>query len=146
MKEVEYIGGNLIEQMQALLHDASEAYMADLPKPIKFGLPDFVQLEDDISRVIMKRYNLPLEMLSKVDTADRTVLHREAYALFKREPGWLSNLSKDEIKCAKRLPLSIPMSSHQASLEFKQQFNAVWSDTIEFRISEEHKKKSQQRL
>src|SRR5271165_5200280 len=34
-----------------LLHDASEAYLADLPRPVKAGLPEYKAIEANVERV-----------------------------------------------------------------------------------------------
>lgn len=39
-----------------LLHDASEAYMSDVPSPIKYMMPDYLEWEDKIQKVINKRF------------------------------------------------------------------------------------------
>lgn len=46
----------------ALLHDASEAYCADVPRPLKKNLPDYMALEDRISKVIIQHFGLLPEM------------------------------------------------------------------------------------
>lgn len=43
-------------KMQALLHDASEAYIGDMPTPIKAMLPDFQALENNLMKVIGERF------------------------------------------------------------------------------------------
>ena len=42
----------------ALMHDAAEAYVGDLPTPIKDGLPDFKKMEDNILDVIVRSFNI----------------------------------------------------------------------------------------
>jgi hypothetical protein len=40
-------------QMIGLLHDASEAYMVDLPRPIKYALPDYIIAEERLLAAIL---------------------------------------------------------------------------------------------
>lgn len=44
--------------LQGLLHDAGEAYLCDVPKPIKSSLTGFVELENDILDVVMEKYGV----------------------------------------------------------------------------------------
>ncbi|HXP52130.1 MAG TPA: HD family hydrolase [Bacteroidia bacterium] len=44
-------------RLKALLHDASEAYMMDMPKPLKNLFPEFTMVEENLMRVIAKKYN-----------------------------------------------------------------------------------------
>ena len=41
-----------------LLHDATEAYLVDVPRPIKKVLPEYMRLEDMMSVVIAKKFNI----------------------------------------------------------------------------------------
>lgn len=43
----------------ALLHDATEAYLVDLPRPIKYQIEQYRQMEDKLYLVIAEKYNLP---------------------------------------------------------------------------------------
>lgn len=63
-------GKNLI--LAALLHDASEAYFADVPTPIKIHIPDIKSMEYDIQRGIEEAFGLAdgivdSDMVKKVD-------------------------------------------------------------------------------
>ena len=57
----------------ALLHDASEAYLCDVPRPIKSSFPNYLEWESALSEIIYKKYTgkLPTEadeaMILKVD-------------------------------------------------------------------------------
>lgn len=72
-------------QLTGLLHDASEAYLADIPSPFKVLLPDYKKLEERIMSVIFRKLNpkgrLPdLEPLVK--KADGVALFSERVMLF----------------------------------------------------------------
>jgi hypothetical protein len=49
--------GRAIELM-GLLHDASEAYIADMPSPIKSSLPDYKRMERNLQEAIYERFNI----------------------------------------------------------------------------------------
>src|SRR5690606_37628785 len=44
--------------MTGLLHDASEAYLGDIVKPLKVHLPEYVAIEKKMMSVILNKYNL----------------------------------------------------------------------------------------
>ncbi len=62
---------------EALLHDATEAYIKDIPSPIKRLLPDYRELEARIDSVIRTRFGLPLHKASDVAHADLILLATE---------------------------------------------------------------------
>lgn len=45
-------------QLACLLHDASEAYIADIIRPVKVHLPDYYKIEDEITNCIFKKFGL----------------------------------------------------------------------------------------
>lgn len=64
---------------EALLHDACEAYLSDVPTPLKRMLPDYQALEARIDRAMRAAFNLPLEMTQGCREIDETLFHAEAY-------------------------------------------------------------------
>ena len=46
------------EVLAALLHDASEAYICDIPRPIKPYLANYFDMELKIEKVIQQKYNI----------------------------------------------------------------------------------------
>lgn len=64
-------------QLEALMHDAHEAYLLDMPKPIKNLLPDYQVLEKKVDAVIRKKYGLVDEMPKKVKDIDYMILKKE---------------------------------------------------------------------
>lgn len=53
--------GLTVEQtaLWALLHDAPEAYIGDMVRPLKLAMPEFREADDRIMAVIAERFNLP---------------------------------------------------------------------------------------
>lgn len=57
--------------LEALLHDATEAYLGDIPAPVKNVLPDYQRLELTVWSSISSEYRLPLVTNPDVAYADR---------------------------------------------------------------------------
>jgi uncharacterized protein len=69
-----------------LLHDAAEAYVSDLPRPVKRTIPEFSALEDSVLEVIMTIHSLELPMPDTVRRADDILLATEARDLMAEPP------------------------------------------------------------
>lgn len=87
------VSGMVPEQYQlwGLLHDASEAYLMDVPSPIKHS-PDFGfyrEAEARVERAVAQRFGLwPLTMPPEVKQADLDVRSEEAHQLMSPVPAW----------------------------------------------------------
>ncbi|MEO5362379.1 MAG: phosphohydrolase [Magnetococcus sp. DMHC-8] len=69
-----------------LLHDAAEAYISDMPQPIKRELPQFQACEERLLQVIARRFSLSPGVPSAVKQADLQLLATEKGALMGQEP------------------------------------------------------------
>ncbi len=70
--------------LACLLHDASEAYLSDIPSPLKPYLPEFNEYEDRIMDVIYTKYlGAPLsdDQYHKVKSVDRDMLYYDLLIL-----------------------------------------------------------------
>jgi len=67
--------------LEGLLHDASEAYMVDMPTPIKRKIKDYKVYEDRLMSAIFTRFQLKYPLPQEVHDADRAQLVREAKEL-----------------------------------------------------------------
>lgn len=63
--------------VHALLHDAAEAYLGDVVKPLKNLLPDYLGIERRLEREIFKRFYLPEVIPECVKSADVHMLNVE---------------------------------------------------------------------
>jgi uncharacterized protein len=63
--------------LEALLHDASEAYCKDIPRPLKQMLPDYQAVENRVHKVIREKFNLPEVESHEVKRADLILLATE---------------------------------------------------------------------
>lgn len=69
----------------ALMHDASEAYLLDMPKPIKINIPQYNKIEDNLMRVIAKKFNFEYPKNKAVEDVDRFMLEREWYSIMLKQ-------------------------------------------------------------
>lgn len=78
------LGGDLA--LWGLLHDAAEAYLSDVPRPVKASLPPFVEMEARLLREIAGVFGLPWPMPPEVRWADDVLLATEARDLVAPPP------------------------------------------------------------
>ncbi len=68
--------------VEALLHDAAEAYIKDIPTPLKRLLPDYKVIEARFDWAIRVHFGLPEEPSQAVKDADNILLVTEVRDLF----------------------------------------------------------------
>lgn len=69
-------------KFQALMHDAAEAYVGDVSKPMKMVLgPAMREVEDRVWRAVADRFRLPLELDPRVKEVDLRLLETERQQL-----------------------------------------------------------------
>lgn len=76
----------LLERKEALLHDAAEAYLPDVPRPIKPLLTGFAEIEENIDRAIAERFGLTYPWPDQVHRVDGQILADESKALMGDPP------------------------------------------------------------
>jgi 5'-deoxynucleotidase YfbR-like HD superfamily hydrolase len=99
-----------------LMHDATEAYLGDMVRPLKYSLPQFLEIEDALWRVIARRFELPLRLPAEVKEADEIALMTERRDLIVRTPeGWgvQAEPAKETI---------VPLAPAEAREEFIQRY------------------------
>lgn len=65
----------------ALMHDASEAYVSDVPRPLKPLFPNFKPVEEGIQKAVFDKYVLEWPMPDLMHEIDRRILFDEAPVL-----------------------------------------------------------------
>lgn len=71
----------------ALLHDASEAYLCDVPRPIKGALGlAYAAAEERLMRAVAQRFDLPWPMPEELKQYDTRILQNERRALWPNTP------------------------------------------------------------
>lgn len=104
-----------------LLHDAAEAYVADVARPIKPFIPNFGSIERRLMTVIAARFWLGSITHIDVVLADNEMLFTEKAVLMPNSPapwsGQVQPLDTRMIQC---------WSPERARIEFIQRFNTLW--------------------
>jgi hypothetical protein len=62
----------------ALMHDAAEAYLVDLPRPVKRSLVGYEMIERQLELMIFKKFGVGLTYWEHVRDCDRRILTDEA--------------------------------------------------------------------
>jgi hypothetical protein len=70
----------------ALLHDAAEAYLGDVIRPLKRALPAYALIEDNVMAFICARFGLDVECPAEVKEADNRILVNERAVLMGPPP------------------------------------------------------------
>lgn len=72
-----------------LMHDAPEAYLGDITRPLKALLPDYRRIEERLSAVLFHRFDVALPLFkARVAKFDNLALATEKAALFPDAPDW----------------------------------------------------------
>jgi 5'-deoxynucleotidase YfbR-like HD superfamily hydrolase len=64
-------------KLAALLHDGSEAFMLDMPTPIKAMLPDYKMYENQLMAVIAKKYGFEFPFDPEIKIIDKYLVNLE---------------------------------------------------------------------
>jgi hypothetical protein len=93
-----------------LLHDANEAYLPDVPRPVKPFIPGWLAIEARVQEVALERFSLPpppAEVAEIVDDADAILLSIEARELFDEDHYAVKKIPPIEVspavECAAKL-------------------------------------------
>lgn len=96
-RELEEKGYSGKIQIYGLLHDAPEAYLGDVPAPLKKNLDNLRSIEDEILDAVWEAFDIDKpgdDEWKKVKEADNTLLHYEAPQLVSLD-GWTRDVDRD---------------------------------------------------
>lgn len=119
----------------ALLHDSPEAYLGDVPRPIKYtlGFDEYREAEHRLMDVICLAFDLPNVEPREVKEADAALMVTEARDLMyvQADDEWLHGAQK-----AEPLPWAIvPWTPEQAEQEFLARWEEVRHDLAPLSMS-----------
>uniref|UniRef100_A0A6M3JJM4 HD domain-containing protein n=1 Tax=viral metagenome TaxID=1070528 RepID=A0A6M3JJM4_9ZZZZ len=113
-----------IESLQALMHDAAEYCINDIPSPIKQEFKMIKKVEDNFCKTIFNKFNIPFPWSFEIDRLDKCLGKEEGRQLGKNVDMW-PNYTEEEIG---KLPWDIdiiPWNWGQAEGAFLNSFKRL---------------------
>lgn len=112
------------DKYNALMHDVSEAYLLDMPKPIKLEMPDYNRIEDNLMNVLAKKFNFKYPKTSEVERVDHYLLEWEWNVLMLKNKKWGHDINCMTPKQAKKMFLEI-FYSHQNQVKVQPKYHLL---------------------
>lgn len=105
-----------------LLHDASEAYIADIVRPAKRFMPEYKIIEHNIMKTIYRKFDLDIvNEPQELKLIDNELLNDEAQQLFLTYSNW--NISYNPIKV--KLHCYTPQLAKEFFIDRAKELNLV---------------------
>jgi hypothetical protein len=97
------------EQLTALMHDSSEAYLVDIPRPIKKRMPEYKVIEDNLMTFLAQVFNFNYPLSEDIHKIDNIMLQNEwDHIMIKKDDiNPLDRLSIYSIEYAEQLFLDV---------------------------------------
>jgi hypothetical protein len=92
MQQATRMGLGALAERTVLLHDASEAYLVDLPRPVKMMLPEYSFMEYRLHRLVARQFDLECPHPAYVKEIDDRMLITEQLALMPDAPPYLEGV------------------------------------------------------
>lgn len=114
------------DALSGLLHDASEAYLSDLIRPVKRSdlLFPYRRAEQKLQLMIAAKFGLPPALPPSVRRADKLMLGIESYQFF----GAVCHDADVDPKICKEFVILLSMSPTQAERQFLARFHELTND------------------
>lgn len=120
--EAQARGCDAAVQLACLLHDAGEAYLSDVIRPVKRLLPEYALLEQRVDSAVWEAFglsHLTAEQLAQVRAVDDAMLHHEFLSL--RDDLVLLNPAPD----CQRSPDCVQRPPDEVRQEFLARYEAL---------------------
>lgn len=103
--------------LPGLFHDATEAFMADMPKPLKRLIPAYEEIEEKVWLAIAQAYGFNAELPTEVHVADRIMVLAEARDMLNTDTWkkWYPGLS---LELVDEIPKIVPLPPAEAEQLF----------------------------
>jgi hypothetical protein len=111
--------------LAALLHDATEAYVVDVPRPLKPSLTNYKAIEAGVWRAIAARFTVSEDLPSEVEAADSRILLTERDAL-------MPNATRPWYQDGRFVPLPVVIEGwgpDQAERRYLYRLEELWCDS-----------------
>ncbi len=110
------------DELWGLLHDASEAYLIDVARPVKHtdAFWSYRVAEQQLMEVICSKWGLPKEMPAAVHEADQMALSIEAHQLMGDVSEWVLVKPDDRYRISPQAPIDV-------EYEFRSIFRGLYN-------------------
>jgi hypothetical protein len=109
-------------EFEALMHDAAEAFLGDVTRPLKQMLPEFKKIEAEVEKAIFDRFGIVHPLPQEVKKADLRVLAAEQKQIMPEgTDGWVRGQRVEPAPVTVR-----NLSPMEAKVAFMERFNALW--------------------
>lgn len=118
--------------LEGLLHDAAEAFIGDVSRPLKAMLPDYKAIEQRVEAAVLGRFGLAPELPPAVKAADLVLLATEKRDLMPAHEATWSDLQGFE-------PMAetiVPVSSELARRMFVERYKELHSRRLERKLDQ----------
>lgn len=126
IKETGWRGPHNPLKFYALMHDVAEAYIGDVPKPLKRLLHDYRKIEHNIEGVINKRFKINTGFHHVIKVLDLRMLKAEKLFLFPKD-----NHTWNGFDSILDVDITLQLWSPEiAELKFLNMFGVLWGKTL----------------
>ncbi|RBP01076.1 hypothetical protein DFR50_15921 [Roseiarcus fermentans] len=84
--------------LAGLMHDASEAFLGDVSRPLKTLLPQYKAIERRVEAAIFARFGLPFPIPDAVKAADMAMLIAEQHQAMQNHDAWSVEAAPADVK------------------------------------------------
>lgn len=114
------------DALAGLLHDAAEAFVGDMAKPLKVLLPQYKEIEDRVEAAVFKRFGLPAKLPASIKPADLRMLATEQRDLMRVGEGHVWTMLKGIDPLEERISAWSSAQAYRVFLQRYQELTGAW--------------------